>query len=495
MKTRNIRKYASLLMVSAMLLSLFTILVSALPDSLPDPTHLGSITLHKYLMDDLSEATVPGDGTVADPADIPASASPLEGITFNIVRVLDDSTDPATATAIVGAGEFADSGETDVNGEILWDDLAHGVYLITEAASDKVATPAAPFLVSVPMTNQDDPSQWLYDIHVYPKNGSFSIDKFVVAEPTKTTSTDINEVFPWQIKALIPIDIVDAQSFGIVDVLDSQLTYVGNVVLSGEKSDGTKETIPVGAEGSENYTITAEVNGLDAFQLDVVFTAEGRTLLGDYKYVSVFFDTFINDTATLGEEIFNGATLSYRNSSGVYKETGVEDEPETHTGGVLIEKVEKNDNSVKLGGAEFKIALTQDNIDNDLFIRIDGSNNLLRPGDTGYDAATDWVITTDDTTGQATFAGLAYGSYLIVETKAPVDAEGDAYNLLKAPIAVTVNDASHTDANKIVVENSKGFELPLTGGTGTTIFTICGIVIMGTACLFLFKSKKKNAKN
>ena len=53
-----------------------------------------------------------------------------------------------------------------------------GLYLVIETKTpDQVTTPCEPFLVSVPMTvkeNDEDssyvPTEWLYDVHVYPKN-------------------------------------------------------------------------------------------------------------------------------------------------------------------------------------------------------------------------------------------------------------------------------------------------------------------------------------
>lgn len=58
-------------------------------------------------------------------------------------------------------------GETEKN-------LPLGLYLVMETKSpDQVTTPCEPFLVSVPMTRvgaTNPQSDWLYDVHVYPKN-------------------------------------------------------------------------------------------------------------------------------------------------------------------------------------------------------------------------------------------------------------------------------------------------------------------------------------
>ncbi len=77
--------------------------------------------------------------------------------------------------------------ETD-KGVAKKDGLALGLYLVVETkAPDKVTSPADPFLVSVPMTRIADNdttnklTDWIYDVHVYPKNsttyGQVTIEK------------------------------------------------------------------------------------------------------------------------------------------------------------------------------------------------------------------------------------------------------------------------------------------------------------------------------
>ena len=41
------------------------------------------------------------------------------------------------------------------------------------------------------------------------------------------------------------------------------------------------------------------------------------------------------------------------------------------------------------------------------------------------------------------------------------------------------------------VANSNAFELPVTGGIGTTIFKIVGVVLIGAAVVVLIVKKKK----
>lgn len=75
--------------------------------------------------------------------------------------------------------------KTDAYGKVQFDKatgeeagIPLGLYLVIETKTpDQVTTPCQPFLVSVPMTVKENdktssyvPTEWLYDVHVYPKN-------------------------------------------------------------------------------------------------------------------------------------------------------------------------------------------------------------------------------------------------------------------------------------------------------------------------------------
>lgn len=101
------------------------------------------------------------------------------------------SKDSATGAITVNGNKIdtvttATSG-TDI-GVAKKDGLDFGLYLVVEtSAPDKVTSPVDPFLVSVPMTRIADTTttnkltDWIYDVHVYPKNstayGQITIEK------------------------------------------------------------------------------------------------------------------------------------------------------------------------------------------------------------------------------------------------------------------------------------------------------------------------------
>ena len=165
-----------------------------------DKTQKGRITIHKYEYNGREKP----DGTGVDNQQVPTGAKALGGVTFEIYKVQDqtwlekyygggalDTTDKlspddyystdthgkitvkeaSTTTLVTTIKTDTDTGIAQTS------DLAFGLYLVVETkAPDKVTTPAKPFLVSVPMTRIDDTTttnkltDWIYDVHVYPKN-------------------------------------------------------------------------------------------------------------------------------------------------------------------------------------------------------------------------------------------------------------------------------------------------------------------------------------
>lgn len=190
-----------------------------LADGMPvwDTTQKGSITIHKFEYNPSSGATSQ-QGTGAEGEAAPSGAKPLGGVTFEIYKVQNEEwlkayyggqaaatgqdfsnidasnyySTNSTTGAITVNGSKIDTVTTATSGADIGvakkDGLALGLYLVVEtSAPDKVTSPAAPFLVSVPMTRIADTTttnkltDWIYDVHVYPKNsttyGQVTIEK------------------------------------------------------------------------------------------------------------------------------------------------------------------------------------------------------------------------------------------------------------------------------------------------------------------------------
>lgn len=108
---------------------------------------------------------------------------------------------------------------------------------------------------------------------------------------------------------------------------------------------------------------------------------------------------------------------------------------------------------------------------------------------TGLTSNADGVFSPDD-------LKLAYGTYYLVETKAP-----DGYYVLTSPVKINVNNLgvvmeqggaqstasydSAAGAYTVTVTNSSGYVLPETGGSGTILYTMGGLLLMLSAGLLL----------
>lgn len=149
-----------------------------------DWTKKGSLTIHKYETD-----TAPTG--VHDNGESTTSGTPLNGVTFTLYKVQDDTwlksyyQGTGTSPAMPQVSDYVDSNGTPKTGVTLptgipvttagdgtavASGLELGLYLVVETDKpDAVKQAAEPFLVSIPMTSVDK-TNWLYDVTVNPKN-------------------------------------------------------------------------------------------------------------------------------------------------------------------------------------------------------------------------------------------------------------------------------------------------------------------------------------
>ena len=284
---KKIRKMLAGLLGAAMVLTSFGTPAWATPDSpvttdaTIDTTQNGSITIHKYEYNGDGGQT--GTGETSDT--VPSGAKALADAGFTIYKIadVDDltsyySTNPSelpnvntyvtqdTTTkkwSINAAYETTKVGEekkTDDQGEVIFDTLELGFYVVVETTSpDKVTEPVKPFIVSLPMTTKDG-DKWLYDVNVYPKNstayGSVTLVK-------KGNNTDLLK--------------------GVTFVLQKSINSVWTNVTTSEEdgsnlnlttnADG-KITVSGLSQGSYRFIETAIDNKLPGYILDGAKTYE-----------------------------------------------------------------------------------------------------------------------------------------------------------------------------------------------------------------------------
>lgn len=229
-------------------------------------------------------------------------------------------------------------------------------------------------------------------------------------------------------------------------------------------------------------------------------TDNSDLITGKTKLV-VTYDAQLNADAPLGEAgNVNTASLTYSNNPyDADSEKIVVDTATVYTFGIEVAKVAKG-TKTGLQGAVFELKL---------------KDTMQKIGFTGsggaYTKAADGTAAlTTGTDGKLTLKGLAPGTYKLKETKAPA-----GYVLSAAETEITIADTnfngipdskeqSTTDTTttqttttqttekdkdnglvSITVENTKGFTLPRTGGIGTVLFSMIGIVLMGSGVLLV----------
>ena len=289
-----------------------------------------------------------------------------------------------------------------------------------------------------------------------------------------SASAFMSDKVTFSITADVPMSVLNMSTYKITDNIPTGLVLDrDSIVVEGMTPTGKgvipEELYTLSDTGLEITFDTSDLNGLSA----IVVTYD------------VSFDS--NNVVIGGDGNINTATLEYTNNISEddveLSTTTITDSAEVHTGAVSIEKIEKGNVDNKLPGAKFKIATTEENAKNGVFVK----------NSTGED-----IEVETDAQGQAIIEGLAYAdngtdvSYWLVETQAPSyqeDGETKYYNILKSPVEVRVGKTTHT--LPIQIQNSKGLTLPATGGIGIAIFAIAGIAIMGGA-IVLNKKQKAN---
>ena len=610
----------------------------------------GSITIHKYEYN--GQVKPDSTGEENDVNNLPDGATPLEGATFSIYKVMDraalrnyyDGTDGQTKVTVdTYLNETEDAikpdqsyskvfatDTTDENGIASFTELPLGLYVVVETGTpDKVTSPVKPFLVSVPMTKASSLNEWLYDIHVYPKNGTtygevkivktgrvgngtenklsgvtFTLEKWdatakkwksvtasdkdgkafnlttdtngeisvsglsqgkyrfieqsiegnntyiidqtpIEFEVTKEgkikykdkesagvsipvinespdveknvikgdevkTDTDysIGDKVPYQITVTVPKNIAKLTTFTVSDT-PNNLKYNNDAVLTCNNA----------AVDANVYTIATEGEGVPENGFKITFKPAEMTEYVGQKIIINYTATLLStaDQTIAGNR--NDVSLVYGSKIGVDGKEGgqkeIHDSTFVYTFKVKVHKI-ADDTKVGLKDVEFDLYKKDENG------KVTGADAKAL----GLDPNEKWTKVNEaplktNKEGYVEQGGLANGEYYLVETKT-----ASGYNLLKAPVKVTLsiqatttwtdtyiydesgNMLKHTVDKKnttfsggdeggkteytVTVVNRKGFDLPTTGGFGTLLFSGIGVLLVVAGVGVLLSLKKKN---
>ena len=402
----------------------------------------------------------------------------------------------------------ADGGAVDITVRTM------GNYLVLVENGMNVYSPSAVNLVPV-WNDETDAWEMSTPAKVELKSKEVSVTKTAETADDSDITASIGDRVNYTVTADVPgypaATLDKNKTFNIYDTLQAGLTLdADSIRVTGYVggTDGTAIDLTAENAGNSYYTLTttgaADLDGAGV-SFSLVFNYDNLKDADDVKFdtIQVAYSAVVdkdalvfNSNADRGN-LGNTAKLSYSNNpyatTASYKD--VIDDAKVYTYGIKITKVDSDDDSQLLPGAEFTVSLSED-----------GSNpiSFVKTGDGAYRKAESGTETGDTTVtvgaegsgvqGMLTLSGLDADTYYLTETKAP-----DGYNKLGSPIEIIIAD---TEPNGIVndgtdsadgadgyvekkVENSDGFQLPTTGGIGTILFTAGGILLMGLGVIVL----------
>ena len=295
------------------------------------------------------------------------------------------------------------------------------------------------------------------------------------------------DVIPFTIVADIPTYLTGSLSktYKVGDTLSNGLKLDESTIkVYGQKGSGD----PVELTKTTDYT--SSVTGTTAFEIDFKYDQ-----IKNYDKVRITYSASLEkETATNigGAGNTNTAKLTYSNNPYVADSTQTQETSNTvFTYGAEITKTDKTSGEV-LSGAEFE--LTKDSSKLYFVKTADGVYYQANSSDTGV--TTTLVV---DNNGKLNIFGLDEGTYSLTEKKAPA-----GYNKATESKEIKITDANldgalddetgSTGIYKLTFPNTKGFQLPVTGGAGTVAFVAGGVVFVGLGIALLVIAIKKGKK-
>lgn len=449
---------------------------------------------------------------------------------------------PGTATAPDGAKS------------VTINDLPLGYYVVEDAGA---ATPISALILD---TTNPNPSVTIKaDKPSIDKNidGTKDTDNATTGD-VKYNNAAVGDKVPYKVTSKVP-DMTGYTKYYFVvnDTLSKGLTFNNDVAITvGSKT----------LEKGTDYTVDPKVNDDGTTSVEIVFKnfiqykelKDGETVLAKTgSDITITYSATVNKDAVIGVAGNpNEVKLTYSNNPNV-KDDGTPSNPDKPTTGspigetpesvtrtyvtdIEIIKVDPAGN--RLTGAEFEITGEKTNIvlvtkdvytvdENGTYWKLkDGSYTTDDPNTEGMDknkyenttikysktVETKEIVKAENVNytgtvgadGVLRFEGLSAGTYTITEIKAPA-----GYNLLKAPITVTIgftaptapstdctwtytgtDVVNGTNINQVTVTNQAGTELPSTGGMGTTIFYVVGSILVVGAAVLLITRKRMGAE-
>ena len=373
--------------------------------------------------------------------------------------------DDFTAAALTaGTSETKASPKLGKVTEYKFENLDYGYYLVYQTGTKEIQSS----LISVDKES----------VNVNLKGQAPSITKTADAE-----TVEIGQVVTYTITGTIPDTTgYDTYVYKIKDTLTDGLDFVN---ANGEAPVDTNYSVSVQIGEGQATQQTAVLSGDNShtMTLDLSEWVRNNHASKGQEFTVTYYAK-VNANAVVTEK--NSASLEYGNEPS-NTTTTTPSEVKTPTYPLQIRKFARGDEQNFLGGATFRLYPTEGDAKADTkAIGVTGSNGTytVDKNSKNFDMVS---VESEIPSGMnLKLNGLAAGTYWLVETEAP-----DGYNGVTAPIKITITQSNDTEVNnwtiskgddvvedKIIdIENSTGTILPGTGGMGTVLFTVVGVVL------------------
>ncbi len=399
--------------------------------------------------------------------------------------------------------------------------------------------------------------QVVRDVEVEVKAEAPVLEKNIVEDTglTETNSASVGDTVEYLLTSSVPeMDGYEKYFFVVHDTLDAGFTF---------KSDSVTITIGDNTLGESDYQVV-EADVEDDCTFEIIFKDFIQYKEQAGSVISISYEAVVNTEAVIGNiGNANKAHLQYSNNPNV-ELSGSPENPDrpgigdvtgqtpddvtiTYITGIELIKVDDSEEALRLQGAEFSMkgeklnqvktvkgVYTED--ENGIYYKLkDGTYTDTAPVEETKDryesidilysleTVTEWVAATEeigatamvDANGELHFYGLAAGTYVIEEIKAP-----NGYNLLEKPINVEITMTPPEDVDtgveestwkyiisgafdetnktaeegivRLSVVNKSGAVLPSTGGKGVYAFYAVAVCLFAVALIADIRKNRRN---
>ena len=434
--------------------------------------------------------------------------------------------------------------ETDTTGHTSASNMEQGLYLVVETrVPENVTSTCNPFFVSLPMTTVDG-AAWNYDVTVYPKNqtGNPTLEKTVREAKNSTgkntgsltdikggyehtVTASVGDIMDYQIVSTLPTITSKASSlseYTYVDAMSKGIRYNKNdVVIEFFKDAGCADKITAWDENSGKFavayddaanTMTVRMTDTGLSEINeaaTVYTDSVKRGYSDCTMRITYAATLIADAQMGDADNPNEVELTWKRTNTTYFDT-LKDCCHVYTYGIDILK-QFSDNGGNVRNVKFRLHNDTD----DVFVIADLKDGVYYAK--GFAAKkSDATTFIPNAQGHIVVKGLEDDAYslteiatdkgyvllkdavkIVIKTAENGTCEQCGAKLLTASATVNSKDITMTEGNAIVpltVVNNPGFDLPKTGGYGTWMFTIGGVVLLGAAAFIMIRSRKHKSE-